>query len=404
MMVEYIRGEREFVVLCWVATRLLILIAFGAVAPAMQSTQAAPPDVGLLNRLAFFDGAWYLGIAGKGYEYAPDSAQHSVAFFPLYPALIGLLVRADMPSIVAGLAVNNVAFFMMLFVAYDWARERSGVLAGRWMVATLCLAPMSIFGSTVYSEGVFMLTLTLALISFDREKYLLSATFAAACSLTRFPGIALSPAFLITTLVAKRRSIAWICVVAPLLGVLIFGTFCEIKFADPLAFIHSQTAWRPHFGFDAGAWSNLVGAGLSGSPWLQVSALCLGTCLWVGRRRFNFATRVALSFSCIEAERWAWNGSEYIFLFTVVAAIAIFIFRSQIGSAGAVFAACSIALVFSAGYPISVDRLGYAVLPSVFALSLLWRRFPSVGFASLAVMAIDLALFSLKFARAIFIA
>jgi len=52
-----------------------------------------------------------------------------------------------------------------------------------------------------------------------------------------------------------------------------------------------------------------------------------------------------------------------------------------------------------AGAPYSVDRLGYAFNPATFAIALLLRRFPWLGYATLGVMSIDLFDCAAVFAR-----
>ena len=51
------------------------------------------------------------------------------------------------------------------------------------------------------------------------------------------------------------------------------------------------------------------------------------------------------------------------------------------------------------GAPYSVDRLGYAFIPATFAIAILLRRSPWLGYATLGVMSIDLFDFAAVFAR-----
>ena len=79
-----------------------------------------------------------------------------------------------------------------------------------------------------------------------------------------------------------------------------------------------------------------------------------------------------------ESERWAWNGSEYVMLSFVLAGIA------------------HIALV-GAPFPWIVWDTRSSRLR--FAIALLLRRFPWLGYATLGVMSIDLFDFAAVFAR-----
>jgi hypothetical protein len=110
-----------------------------------------------------------------------------------------------------------------------------------------------------------------------------------------------------------------------------------------------------------------------------------------------------LALIVVEAERWAWNGSEYILLLVPVAAVAAIAFRRKLGAAATVIVLAGVALIAFAGPPISVPRYAYDFIPASFALALLCRTFPEFGLAIFIVMTADLFGFTLDFARAIFV-
>ncbi|MGQ0824007.1 MAG: hypothetical protein ACT4OX_03065 [Actinomycetota bacterium] len=56
-----------------------------------------PPELSVASQLSAWDGAWYLELAREGYpsDYARGgegaAAQSTLAYFPLYPALVRLV-------------------------------------------------------------------------------------------------------------------------------------------------------------------------------------------------------------------------------------------------------------------------------------------------------------------------
>lgn len=354
--------------------------------------------------LTSFDGAWYFQIVTQGYTYAPDGGQHDIAFFPLYPATVGLLWRAGVPFFAASLFVSNAAFLAALVLAFLWVRRRCGSTAARWCVATLCCCPLSLFASAAYSESLYLLLSVAALLSADRMHFRTSAGLTVLASATRLIGIALLPAFLLTALLDRRRRGAWLPAVAAVAGIAGFALYCALRFGDPLAFVHAESAWRSGPHFDETAWQNLLGSGVASTPWVHAIALIAAAFLWLTRRRASFFAQLALWFAVLGAERWAWNGSEYVFLLTLVAGALAIVFRAGLGPAAVVYLLAGLALIAAAGAPISVDRYAYALFPSTVALALLWRRLPALGTAALAVMVVDLFEFSLRFAQHAFVA
>lgn len=314
-----------------------------------------------------------------------------------------VLTRAGIPFDAGSLLVSNLAFLAALLVTSAWVKRRCGTRAARWTVATLCCCPMSLFCSAAYSESLFLLLSGAALWDFERERFPPSALWAALASATRLMGVALAPAFALAAL-AQRRRAARLPALAALSGIVGFALYCSARFGDPLAFVHAESAWRSPPGFDQSAWSKLIGAGFATAPLLHLIALAVAILLWLTRRRAPFVIQLVLWLALVEAERWAWNGSEYVFLFTLVAGALAIAFRQQMGTPAVTYLLAGIALIALAGQPVSVDRYAFGLLPASIALALLWQRAPALGTAALIVMTIDLFEFSVRFARHSFVA
>jgi hypothetical protein len=292
----------------------------------------------------------------------------------------------------------------MLFVVEGWLRERCDPATGRWAVATLCCAPQSLFGSTTYSEGTFMLFTALALRAFDGRRFGPAAAWGALASATRLPGIALAPAFAFAALLERRGWRAGLAALAPLAGICGFALFCALRFGDPLAFVHAQFGWRPYLGIDVTAWRNDFVAGIAGMQRFHVIAAFTLGFAWLTRRRLPLALTAVVAYFGVDAERQAWNGPEYAVLLCAAASVAALVYRRELGTAATVFTLAGITLVVLAGILLSVDRLAYGIVTVCIALALVWRHFPALGFGVLAVLLIDLFHYAVTFGRGLWVA
>lgn len=402
---EGVWARRLFVLGCWFGTRALIAVAIFIVAPAHPVAHLpAHEHLDGLDRLAHFDGRWYRMIVQRGYFFGPGGGEFNVAFFPGYPMLVWLVSRLGLPFTIAGALVNNAAFLAMLFVVDGWLRERCDAATGRWAVAMLCCAPQSLFGSTTYSEGTFMLFTALALRNFDERRLGWSALWGALASATRLPGIALAPALAIAALVERRGWRAGLTAFAPLAGVCGFGLYCALRFGDPLAFLHAQFGWRPYIGIDTVAWRNDFVAGIAGMQRFHlIAALTLGFA-WLTRRRLPLVLTGVVAYFGVDAERQAWNGPEYAVLLCACACVAALVYRRELGTAATIYTLAGVAIVVLAGILLSVDRLAYGIVTVCIALALVWRHFPALGLGVLAMLLIDLFHYAVTFGRGLWIA
>lgn len=383
--------DAAFVVLVWALSRTLALGAIQATAPGWPS-------------LVTFDGAWYARIAHGGYEYAPDGRQHDVAFFPLYPLVVALLMRLSaLPYDVAAPLVSNIAFLGALFVVAAWIRERHDPAAARWCVATLCFLPLSLFASVAYTEGLYLLLTAGALRDFERARYGRAAIWGALAAATRLAGVALSPAFLFSAL-RMRRSGAAMAAFAVLLGPAAFALYCYAAFGDPLAFIHAEFAWGHTPGVRVADWAYALGFGLgivhAHRVWLaQAAVVAFVWWWWVRQRKRNLAVDVPLALLVVFAESVLWEERRFLFLLYFVAGPALLVFGRRIGATAVVYGLLSLALIAASGPLISFERYAYGILPLSLALALLWARFPAFGLAVLLVCGGYLVSFARRFAQ-----
>lgn len=354
-----------FVIAMWLLSRLVIVIAMQLLAPVSPISSVThsgtlpldyTPDFvpqSSWNLFAHWDGAWYRKIATLGYDYAQDGKYHSIAFFPLFPLTIRAVMSLGLPSQVAGTLVNNLALLGALWLLYGWAQEHYGDSVARWATAVLAWCPFSLYGTVVYSEGLFLLVTTAALRSFDQGQYAKAAVWGTLATATRSTGVALLPAFLIVAWKEKRPTIAYIASFAAMAGLLLFSLYCAIDFADPLAFVHVQQAWKSQH-----------------PSWLRVliNALKLD--------KENLLRVITF-----------WGGGYLLWYL-----------RAKLPPVALAYGFCSLGIILATGSLSSVSRYVYGIVSIALALGWLFARHPRWGYLSLGLFAVILVRFALRFA------
>ncbi len=155
-----------FVIAMWLSSRLLIVIAMLLIAPLFPS-----PSNGITATFSWdvfhaWDSVWYEKIVTSGYDFSSEVKEiHTVAFFPLFPLLSRIVMFIGFSPKVAAILVNNSAFLATLIVLYRWVHEHYGTSTARWVTATLVWCPYSLYGTVIYTEGLFLLCTTSAITS-----------------------------------------------------------------------------------------------------------------------------------------------------------------------------------------------------------------------------------------------
>jgi hypothetical protein len=333
----------RFTLAAWLVSRALIAATFFA---ASDHPLASAGN---------WDGAWYGSIAKHGYGVAVLGSQRDVAFFPLFPMLANLLLRAGISWPLAGVIVNSLAFLLALAILYRLVSARWNVATARWTVATTCAVPTSLFASVAYHEGTFLLFSTLALWWTLHDRRLAGGFAGAAASATSVLGAALAGALVIDAVVHRRGARAVASAALAFGGIGLFALFCWLRFGDPLAFAHAQSGWRMA-GIDLGAWYRVY--------------------------------RSIIAF---------WS-SNLLVVLVPLAAVAIVVQRKALGSLLALYGILAIAFIFFAGEPIGADRYAFTVIPVLIAFARMLQRVPIVGaavlLASLALLVYDAVRFT----------
>ncbi len=261
------QGRRLTISRVWLAnivfpfavTRLFILIV-GAL--AMYLIPQAPLDIAyhvsdnpFLDMWSRWDAMWYIRVANDGYNYIPGE-QSTIAFYPLYPALLKgvtalLTLGRDVTLAdytVAGLIISNLACLGALTALYKLTALEFDDETGRRAAWYLALYPGSLFLSAPYAEPLYFALIITSFYLARKQVWGLGGYVAFLASLSRLVGMFACIPFIAEVYQQWRKTrkigTAWVAVVLPLFGALLFPVYLFWRFGDPLAVINVQKAWQ----------------------------------------------------------------------------------------------------------------------------------------------------------------
>lgn len=237
----------------WAVSRLLILAAALAASAAFGvPTRGVDPAVpSWIDQIGGWDTTWYLDVARNGY--AHDAGQvgevfTNLAFFPLMPGLMALLLAIGVNPFLGALVVSNLAFLGALVALHRLTADRAGDDAAARAVWVLALAPPALYCSLAYTEGVAVLCAVLAAWLAVRGRYALAGLVAAVAALTRPTGILV--AFLVGLLAlyapgdrAARVRRAAVGVLPAVVAVAAFLGWMAVARGSAFLPLEAQRAW-----------------------------------------------------------------------------------------------------------------------------------------------------------------
>ncbi|PYI56235.1 hypothetical protein [Paenibacillus flagellatus] len=178
------------VIVLFAVTRAIVFIAGFAFAALIGEWKPSLYDT-FVSYWREYDTYHYLSIAGTGYHADGDSAI-TIAFYPLYPALIRLVGFLVPDLFAAGLIVSNA---FLLIGMYALVRLVELDAPGRTAFASaklMMLYPLSFFFSIVYTESLFFALCVLSVYNARKRKWLLAGVFGMLAALTRNQGVLLA--------------------------------------------------------------------------------------------------------------------------------------------------------------------------------------------------------------------
>jgi Mannosyltransferase (PIG-V) len=368
------RNGLAFVLLTWLLSRLVIVLALQVLAPRLHLqpfVHELPIPLGSVPNFVptpgwelftHWDGKWYEKIATQGYEHGNDpTKQYTISFLPLYALVCHLVMRLGLPFKIAGTLVNNVAFLSALVFFHAWVQEHYSPRIARWSTAVLAWFPFALFGTVAYTEGLFLLSSTAALRAFDQRQYVWSVIWGSVASATRIFSLALLPTFLLVAWKEKRSPIAYAASFGVLGGMVLFMIYCGWRFNDPLILWHAQGPWAEI----KTTFPKLLG---------QLSQNML---------RFNLLSRAVI-----------FLGGLFLLLSM----------RKWLHFTAAVYGFCSIGLLLAANNMDGIARYTYGIVSVAIALGILLSQHWRWGVATLGIFAIGLGIVTVRFGWWYFVA
>ena len=207
------------------------------------------------DRFARWDSGWYYGIASGGYKYV-EGGRSNLAFFPVYPQLMGALGRvmggAQQDFYFAGILISWLAFAAALPLLYRLARFDLSHEQATRVTVYAAVFPSAYFFGVVYSESLFLLALVSAALALRSKRWIWAAVAAAVMTATRVNGVMFLPALALIgwDAASSNRERRW-AVAAALAGAAGIGGYSWFVYSvsgNPFEWYDSITRWGYHPG------------------------------------------------------------------------------------------------------------------------------------------------------------
>lgn len=205
--------------------------------------------------LLAWDVAWYAEVAKSGYSFNGDpSAQQTVAFLPVYPALLQvfLALGMDKEAIIRWLPIVLTVPAMVLLgrVLEVLAGQRRAL----WTLVLFVASPFSLYFLNGYSESLYLLTLAGCLHALIVRRNLLACAVIAGIATALRPHALILFPFCVMwewSMAGPRnagRTLVRVGVLAPVFasGFLAVGIYYWWMFGDSFLYKNIMVAW----GFD----------------------------------------------------------------------------------------------------------------------------------------------------------
>jgi Gpi18-like mannosyltransferase len=204
------------------------------------------------TKLANADAGWYIRIATQGYEQVPfeASSEHSWAFFPLYPLILGVLGRLTGEYGFTGSILSSLFFLLALVQLHRLAWEFGyGLEDAHRTIFYLAAFPTSYFFSLPFTESLFLLLGVSCFLAAKRDKWWFAGLLGSLAVSTRVTGFVLFPA--LAVLYWQRYRTIKVNVLSLLLipaGIFPYMIFLQRITGNALAFWDVQVAWGHRLG------------------------------------------------------------------------------------------------------------------------------------------------------------
>ena len=226
------------------------------------------------DRFARYDAGWYHGIASTGYAFV-EGGRSNLAFFPLYPTLMGvggrLLGGAQEDFYFAGIVISWAAFVLAMPLLYRLALldlPRDSAIRATTFAAVF---PSAYFFGVVYSESLFLLTLVGAVLALRTQRWGWAIAAGAAMTATRVNGVMFVPALAwiawqSAPATTKDRTWAMVAVACSTLGIAAYSVFNYRLSGNPFEWYDAIVRWGYHPGGNPVGGLYAIGVALVNRP------------------------------------------------------------------------------------------------------------------------------------------
>src|SRR3954447_10302615 len=261
------------------------------------------------------DSLWILNIARNGYEKIPfdNNTQHTWAYFPLYPLLLGLVSKITGNLPLTGMGLSSLFFLFALIVLHRTVRAFGfeDQVADR-TAFYLAAFPVSYFFSLAQTESLFLLLTVSCFFTAKRGRWWWAGLCGGLASATRFAGIFVLIPMMVLYWQNQRETgrfkVRWdlFSLLLVPLGLGIFMIYLKSITGNAFAFSDVQVAWGHNPG---GFWRPLI---------TYLTSPALVSVRW-DFRLLNFAAAVAALVTGVILLRWkAWAFALYTFVSILV--------------------------------------------------------------------------------------
>lgn len=201
---------------------------------------------------AKWDSTWYLDIARHGYSFKGAEKLSNIAFFPVYPFLLGGLAFILFGNyILAGWIISAVFLFLALVYLEKLVKEFHPKIDPQLPMIFLLIFPTAFFLNAVYTESLFLF-LSVACFYYALQKnFWLAGVFGLVAALTRVTGVLL----FLPLVVEFARCFGWrkiwrpqfLATFLPPLGTAGFFLFHYLKYGDFFLWLKVEAWWGRAF-------------------------------------------------------------------------------------------------------------------------------------------------------------
>jgi hypothetical protein len=207
------------------------------------------------DRLAAWDGGWYLEAAQHGWPHAvPMShglpAFSTLAFFPAFPLAIRAVAILGIGWILAGVLVALAFQILMVILLWQLAKEIWGeAVADRGLLLFL-FGPGAVTLALIYSEPMLLAAAAACLLALRRRWWVVAGLSAAIGTAVRPVGVALVGCCAWEAIGVFRAERQWRPLLAPLLaplGILSWMAYLWVHTGNPFIWSQAEKAWDDGF-------------------------------------------------------------------------------------------------------------------------------------------------------------